>query len=333
MTSRGSPGRRRGPRLPVPRPSRRGRSPTATERSRIESLAIPPAWTDVWICPIADGHIQATGRDARGRKQYRYHPRWREVRDETKYDRMIAFGRALPRIRGASTRDLRRPGAAAREGARHGRPPARDDADPRRQRRVRPRRTDSFGLTTLRDRHVEHRRPTHPRSASAARAARCTRSTSTTGALAARSSSACQDLPGQELFQYLDEDGEPADVDSDDVNDYLREVAGDDFTAKDFRTWAGTVLAALALEELERVRLEAQAKTQRRRGDRVGRRASSGNTPAVCRKCYVHPDVIDAYLDGTLRAGLRKRPKRELSRDGSLSRHEAAVLSFLERRR
>ena len=295
---------------------------------RIRALAIPPAWTEVWICPDPDGHLQATGRDDRGRKQYRYHPRWRAVRDETKYGRMIAFARALPALRAAVARDLARPGLPRRKVLatvvrllettliRVG----NDEYA---------RANGSFGLTTLRDRHVavdgrsvqfafrgksgiRHTVELEdPRLASIVRR--------------------CRDLPGQELFQYVDDDGQVRDVDSGDVNDYLREVTGQDFTAKDFRTWAGTVLAALALEEFEAVDSRAQAKKNVVRAiERVAERL--GNTPSVCRKCYVHPAVLDAYLDGTLLETLKRRADAAMADLGRLRPEEAAVLALLRRR-
>jgi DNA topoisomerase-1 len=291
-------------------------------------LAIPPAWTDVWISPIKRGHIQATGRDARGRKQYRYHPRWRAVRDEAKYGRLIEFARALPRIRRRTDRDLRRRGlprekvlaliiqlletTLVRVGNEEY---ARDNR--------------SFGLSTLRDRHVkddggelqlsfkgksgkEHEVPIRDR-----RLARLVRE--------------CQELPGQELFQYVDADGKRQSIDSGDVNDYLREVSGEDFTAKDFRTWAGTVAASLALREF----LEVDDDAGRKKAivaaiEEVA--AQLGNTPAVCRACYVHPDVLEAYLDGTLVDALAERARGVGRGAHALRPEEAAVLGLLQAR-
>jgi DNA topoisomerase I len=270
-----------------------------TDRSRlawIRSLAIPPAWTDVWICPSQNGHLQATGRDARGRKQYRYHPRWRTQRDEAKYDRLIAFGKALPRMRTRVARDLRRSGlprervlAAVvwlldKTGIRVGNEEyARDNS--------------SFGLTTLRDRHVRvgSKRIRFRFRGKGGKAGEVEVSD---GRLA-RIVSRCQDLPGQELFAYLDEAGEVRSVGSSDVNDYLGEISGHDFTAKDFRTWAATVLAVRALTGQEPIGSATQ-------GNRKVVQAIEsvaqwlGNTPAVARKSYVDPGVIDAYLDGGL---------------------------------
>ena len=297
--------------------------------ARIRSLAIPPAWSDVWICPHPQGHIQATGRDEKGRKQYRYHPRWRQVRDEAKYGRMAAFGRALPRIREAVDADLRRDGMPRRKVLaavvqllelsliRVG-----NDEYARANK--------SFGLTTMRNRHVAVEGPTirfqfkgksgvkHRISIKDRRLAR----------VVAR----CQELPGQELFTYIDDDGEAQRIDSADVNEYLREVAGEDFTAKDFRTWAGTVLASLALQEFEAFDGEAQARRNVVQAvERVAERL--GNTPSVCRKCYVHPAVLDAYLDGSMLDALRARTDREMQKTlGDLKPEEAAVLALLQNR-
>ena len=264
--------------------------------ARIKSLAIPPAWEQVWITPRGDGHLQATGRDARGRKQYRYHRRWREVRDETKYGRMLAFAKALPRIRRRVGQDLALPGLP------------RDKVLATVVRllettRMRvgndeyARENESYGLTTLRTRQVRvngtklefrfrgksgvwHQFALHDRSlATIVRRMR--------------------DLPGYELFQYVDEDGETRAVDSADVNAYLKSIAGEEFTSKDFRTWAGTVLAAEALSECGPKNGLSHAI------ERVARQL--GNTKAVCRKCYIHPAVIDAYVDGTLAEAMTSR--------------------------
>jgi len=297
------------------------------ELRRIRTLAIPPAWTAVWICPNPLGHIQATGRDARGRKQYRYHPRWREVRNSTKYGRMIEFAAALPRIRERTDADLRRPGlpkdrvlavvvrllesTLIRVG---------NDEYAKENR--------SFGLTTMQNRHVDvsggtilfrfrgksgvqHEVDVHDRRVAP---------------VVIR----CQELPGQDLFQYLDDDGVPRGIGSDDVNAYLREVAGDDFTAKDFRTWAGTVLAVRALEELEAYESEAEAKRRVLTAiEAVAKRL--GNTRAVCRACYIHPAVLDAYLDGSLLRSPRTRVDTLAERNG-LSPEEQRVLRVLEAR-
>jgi DNA topoisomerase-1 len=297
--------------------------------SRIKGLVIPPAWEDVWICPMPLGHIQATGRDEKGRKQYRYHPRWRQVRDGAKYDRMMAFGRALPHIREQTDRDLSLPGLPRRkvlaavvqllEGSliRVG----NDEYA---------KSNHSYGLTTMRDKHVTlhgatiefrfrgksgilHKIDLHDR-----RLATIVRR--------------CQELPGQELIQYVGEDGEIRDVGSGDVNDYLREVTGSEFTAKDFRTWAGTVLAAMALQEFEAFDSRAQAKKNVVRAiERVAERL--GNTPTVCRKCYVHPGLLDAYLDGSMIDAMRQRAARAMGESlGELRPEEAAVMALLQNR-
>jgi len=297
------------------------------ERARIDALAIPPAWTDVWICPSPNGHLQATGRDARGRKQYRYHPRWREVRDETKYHRLAAFARALPRIRKRVDRDLRRH-ALSRERVVATVVRLLDVTTIRVGNDEYARENRSFGLTTLRERHVDvdgdrirfrfrgKGGKAHDVDVHDPRVARVIRR--------------CEELPGQHLFQYVNGDDEPVDLTSDDVNDYIQEAAGDEFTAKDFRTWTGTVLAAWTLDELGGT--DGAPKTQLVSAiESVA--TELGNTPAVCRACYVHPDVIDAHLDGTLRRGLGKRAGKALAKDRTrLSPQEAAVLAFLERR-
>ena len=263
---------------------------------RIRSLVIPPAWTDVWICPNPDGHLQAVGRDARGRRQYRYHPRWRQVRDERKFDRSLAFAEALPRIRKAVEKDLSLAGLPRRKVvatvvrllettlARIG------NTEYAKQ-------NGSFGLTTLRTRHInlngsevrfrfrgkggkEH--DVSVREPSVARVIRH-----------------CVDLPGYELFQYIDEDGERRTIDSSDVNEYLREASGDDFTAKDFRTWAGTLLAARHLAGLEPLELGAHGKPSAVSAAQMVAE-HLGNTPAICRKCYIPPAVLNAHLDEDL---------------------------------
>ncbi|MEO8638939.1 MAG: DNA topoisomerase IB [Chloroflexota bacterium] len=280
--------------------------------SWIRSLAIPPAWTNVWICSSQNGHLQATGRDARGRKQYRYHPRWRSQRDEVKYDRLLAFGKALPGMRRRVARDLRRSGlprervlAAVvwlleKTGVRVGNEEyARDN--------------NSFGLTTLRGRHarVGSKRIRFRFRGKGGKGGEVEISDARLARIVGR----CQDLPGQELFAYVDESGEVRSIGSGDVNDYIREISGQDFTAKDFRTWAGTVLAVRALAAQEPVVSQAQAKHNVVRA--IGSVAEwLGNTPAVARTSYVHPSVIDAYLDG------------DVIRQGS----EAAVLALLRRR-
>ncbi len=293
------------------------------ELRRIRALAIPPAWTDVWICPIANGHLQATGRDARDRKQYRYHPRWRATRDETKYGRMIAFGEALPRIRARVEEDLARPGLP-REKVLATAVKLMELTAIRVGNEEYAKTNDSFGLTTLRDRHVE---------VSGARVHFEFRGKSgkrhvidVDDRRLARIVKRCQDIPGYELFQYLDEHGERRAIDSADVNDYLREISGEEFTAKDFRTWAGTVLAAAALQEIGPG--VTQTATKRNLTQAVARVAEQlGNTPAICRKCYVHPALLDGYLDGTLVDALAKLASTATA-DG-LRADESVVLAFL----
>ena len=296
---------------------------------RIKRLAIPPAWTEVWICPRDDGHIQATGRDARGRKQYRYHSDWRAVRDETKYERMIAFGRALPRIRRRIARDLRRPGLG-REKVLGTMVRLLETTLVRVGNEEYARANGSVGLSTMQDRHVAVKRGTlrfqfkgksgrrHDIELHDPRLARIVRRV--------------QELPGQELFQYVDENGTQQDVKSEDVNDYLRAIAGAEFSAKDFRTWAGTVLAAIALRQFEAFDTKSQAKKNLVAAiERVAERL--GNTPAVCRKCYIHPVILESYLDGTTVELVRQRAEDALShRLSSLSGAEGAVLAFLQER-
>lgn len=291
---------------------------------RIRSLAIPPVWTDVWICPDPRGHIQATGRDAKGRKQYRYHARWRGVRDETKYDRLPAFGRALPVIRRRTEEDLERPGLP-REKVLAAVVRLLEATLIRVGNQEYARRNRSFGLTTLRDRHVDVNGSsiTFQYRGKAGKAYR----TGLRDRRLARVVRRCQDLPGQELFQYVDGDGGRQTVESGDVNAYLREITGQDFTAKDFRTWAGTVLAFVALREAPPADSEAGARRAVVRAvESVAERL--GNTPAVCRKAYVHPAVIQAYLEGALPDPAC--PAAE-SLPG-LSAEEAAVLALLQER-
>jgi DNA topoisomerase-1 len=262
--------------------------------ARIKSLAIPPAWTDVWICPSPRGHLQATGRDARGRKQYRYHPRWRETRDDTKYGRMLAFGEALPSIRAKVEEQLRRR-TLGRKLVLAAVVALLDLTYIRIGNEEYARTNKSFGLTTMRDRH-----------ASIAGGQLRFRFRGKAGKVhsydlrdrrLARIVKRCQELPGQELFQYVDDSGVPHPIGSADVNDYLREISGQEFTAKDFRTWAGTVLAVETLARCEPCETQTALKhdvveTIKAVAERLG------NTPSICRKCYVHPAVIQSYLDG-----------------------------------
>ncbi len=288
-------------------------------------MAIPPAWTDVWICPDPRGHLQATGRDARRRKQYRYHPRWREVRDANKYERMVPFGRALPRIRARTERDLARPGLP-REKVLAAVVQLLDTTLIRVGNDGYARDNGSYGLTTMRRRHAtvvgstiefrfrgksgkRHRVVVHDRRL-------------------ARVVKRCHELPGQELFGYLGDDDEPHDVGSADVNAYLREISGKDFTAKDFRTWAGTVSMACALRAFDTIGSEAEGKRNIVRAiEQVA--DTLGNTPAVCRRCYVHPAVLEAYLDGSIEEAWGRTGPHVGSR-GGLRPEESAVLGLLQ---
>lgn len=262
---------------------------------RIRRLAIPPAWTDVWICPSPIGHIQATGRDARRRKQYRYHERWREVRDENKFGRMAAFAKALPKIRHRVANDLKLPGLP-REKVLAAIVRLLDRTFIRVGNEEYARENKSFGLTTMRNRHVTVK-GSRLRFQFRGKSGRH-HEVDVTDRRIAKIVSRCQDLPGQELFQYIADDGEVRDIASQDVNDYLRETAGEEFTAKDFRTWGGTVLAGMALSIQEKFETKKQAKANIK--EAISAVAQFlGNTPAVCRKCYVHPAVIEAYLKGT----------------------------------
>jgi DNA topoisomerase I len=296
------------------------------ELERIKSLGIPPAWTNVWICPRPNGHIQATGRDAKGRKQYRYHPRWREVRDATKYDRIIAFGEALPRIRKQTSHDM------SLSGLPYEKVVATvvqllDATLIRVGNEEYARENNTFGLTTLRSEHVDvsgseiefnfrgKRGKEHTIGVKDRRLAKIVKR--------------CQELPGHELFQYYDDDKVLRTIESDDVNEYLQKITGQNFTAKDFRTWGGTVVATRMLEELGTFESETQAKKNVVQAIKAAS-TELGNTPAICRKCYVHPGIIDAYMNGSLLNFLKLHSEKELaaSTDG-LRPDEAVVLAFL----
>ena len=296
---------------------------------RINRLASPPAYNDVWICPTPNGHTQATGRDDRGRKQYRYHERWREVRDENKYERIIVFGQALPKIRRRLNKDLALPGLP-RNKVLATVVQLLERTFIRVGNEEYARENKSFGLTTMRNRHVDvdgsnvrfsfrgKSGVNHEVDVDDRRVAKIVRK--------------LQDLPGQELFQYVDKEGEKHSVTSEDVNDYLREITGQDFTAKDFRTWAGTVLGAMALQAQDAFENKTQAKKNVK--DAISAVAKIlGNTPAVCRKCYLHPAVLETYLDGGLIEGLKQQTEKTLSESlPDLRSDEAAVLSFLQER-
>jgi DNA topoisomerase I len=296
---------------------------------RVRRLAIPPAWTGVWICTKANGHLQATGRDARGRKQYRYHPQFREVRESTKYEHMMDFARALPAIRAKlaehmALRGLPREKVLAtvvhllestliRVG--------NDDYA---------RENKSYGLTTLRNPHVSVE-GSQLRFRFKGKSGK-TWQLQVRDRRVAKIVKACQELPGQKLFEYLGDDGEPREVTSADVNAYLHDITGRDITAKDFRTWAGTVMAALALREFEAFDSQAGAKKNLRAAiERVASRL--GNTPTICRKCYIHPEILSSYAEGALLLEIRQEVESELREDlATLKPEEAAVLGLLEAR-
>jgi DNA topoisomerase I len=293
---------------------------------RISRLVIPPAWSDVWICPSPNGHIQATGRDARGRKQYGYHERWREVRNEDKYDRMISFGKALRKIRKRVKKDL------ALAGLQRSKVLGTivlllEQTLIRVGNEEYARENNSFGLTTMQDRHVDVA-GSKLRFRFRGKSGR-EHEVDVTDRRIARIVSRLQDLPGQDLFQYVDDNGDVRDITSQDVNEYLREITGQDFTAKDFRTWSGTVLTAVALNVVGPFETQKQAKANVKSA--IGAVAKIlGNTPAVCRKCYIHPAVLESYSEGNLIEGLRKRTGKDLEKKGvDLRFAEAAILRFL----
>jgi len=296
---------------------------------RIRKLAIPPAWTDVWICRDPNGHLQATGRDQRGRKQYRYHPRWREVRDDAKYGKLLIFARVLPLIRTRVDEDLKRPGL----------PRERVLAAVVRLIELTlfrvgnseyAKKNKSFGLTTLRDRHVRIN-GSHIHLSFRGKSGNRYESDINDRRLA-RIVKGCRDLPGYELFQYLDDEGHQHAVGSEEVNAYLREITGEDVTAKDFRTWAGTQLAAKALKGFRDLDSEAKRKKAIVRAvENVA--AHLGNTPAICRRCYIHPAIFDGYIEGTLLEMLANKTAAYLKKNiDNMSAEEAAVTAFLRLR-
>jgi DNA topoisomerase-1 len=296
---------------------------------RIKTLAIPPAWTDVWICAKPDGHVQATGRDARGRKQYRYHPRFREVRESTKYHHMLAFAESLPAIRRRAQKDLTLSGLP-REKVLATIVRLLEATLIRVGSDEYARANKSYGLTTLKNRHVavEGSALKFNFKGKSGKVWKL----DVRDRRIAKVIRACQDLPGQELFQYVDDDGETRDVTSTEVNAYLREISGEDITAKDFRTWHGTVLAALALQEFAKFDSEAGAKRNVR--DAIQKVAARlGNTPTICRKCYIHPEIISTYVEGSLLLETKRKVEEELRQDlAALSPEEAAVLTLLRHR-
>ena len=295
------------------------------ELKRIRALAIPPAYIDVWICPSPNGHIQATGRDARGRKQYRYHPKWREVRDETKFGRMLAFSQALPKIRARVERDLSLPGLP-REKVLATVVRLLECTCIRVGNEEYAKSNRSFGLTTLQDRHVEIS-GSNLRFEFRGKSGKVHKVDLNDRRLA-RIVERCQDLPGEDLFQYLDEDEVRQTVGSGDVNEYIREISGQEFTAKDFRTWAGTLLAIEALTSIGPYSTQRHAKSNVLRAiDQVSEQLN--NTRAVCRKYYVHPAVFESYMEGKLLEHLGNGSKQSSKDD--LAADEAAVVRLLQR--
>ncbi len=294
----------------------------------IRALAIPPAWTDVWIAPTRNAHLQATGRDARGRKVYRYHPRWREVRDAEKYERLIDFARALPRIRRRTRRDLRR-GGLPREKVLALVVRLLEETLIRVGNEEYARDNRSYGLSTMKDRHARVR-GAEIRFTFRGKSGR-EHEIGLRDRRLARLVKRCQEIPGQMLFQYRAEDGTRVPVTSGDVNDYLREISGQDVTAKDFRTWAGTVAAAMALREFRQLDDDAGRRLAVVRAiEQVAEQL--GNTPAVCRACYVHPEVIERFLDGTMVDALSRRAVGVGRGAHALRSGEAAVLGLLQAR-
>ena len=291
---------------------------------RIGRLAIPPAYHDVWICRLPNGHIQATGRDDRGRKQYRYHERWRVIRDENKYDRILTFAAALPKIRRRVQADLKLP-ELKREKVLAAVVQLLERTFIRVGNEEYARQNKSFGLTTMKDHHVKVRGKKlrfrfrgkagkeHEVDFMDRRIAKIVRK--------------LQDLPGQDLFQYFDDDGKLCDVTSQDVNNYLREITGEDFTAKDFRTWAGTVLTAMALNAEEKFATKREAKSNLKNAIAAAAKLLR-NTPTICRKCYVHPAIVESYLNGDLIEGLQTTLD-EAEEIPDFSGDERAVLNFL----
>jgi DNA topoisomerase I len=296
------------------------------ELKRIRSLAIPPAWEKVWICAQANGHLQATGIDAKGRKQYRYHPTWRTVRDEAKFERLLSFAEVLPKIRAKVDEDMRRPDLS-REKVLATIVRLLEVSLIRIGNEEYAKENNSFGLTTMRNRHVEVEGATIKfqfRGKSGKK-----HNVEVSDRRVARIIQKCQDLPGQQLFQYEDQAGEVAAIGSEDVNDYLQRITGQPFTAKDFRTWAGTILAAIALGKME----EVDSQTLAKKNIVTAIEAVAGllgNTVAICRKCYIHPAVPTSYLEGTLARTLRVKADAQIAEHlHELKPEEAAVITLL----
>ncbi|MBD2256355.1 DNA topoisomerase IB [Pseudanabaena sp. FACHB-2040] len=297
----------------------------ARERQRIEALRIPPAWQDVWICPRLNGHLLATGRDAKGRKQYLYHPDWNKIRNEAKFSRMLAFGLALPKIRERVDQDLRKQ-KLSREKVLAVVVRLLEETFIRIGNDEYAQKNRSFGLTTLRDRHVEITGSTlkfqfRGKHGIEHEIELCDRKL-------AKLVKRCRDIPGYELFQYYDEDGQRQCIGSEDVNSYLREITEDTFSAKDFRTWAGTVETALALKEIGPFTSKTQANRNIVQAIKdVAKQL--GNRPSTCRKYYVHPAIVEAYENGTLLPALDPDNAPAFP-DNGLNFEENAVLLLLE---
>ncbi len=299
--------------------------------ARIKSLVIPPAWSDVWIAPRENAHLQATGRDAKGRKQSRYHPKWRETRDETKYERMMHFAAALPRIREHVEGDLSLPGLPRRK-VLATIVKLMEETHIRVGNAEYAKENKSYGLTTMRNKHVEVEGSEITFSFQGK--SRVQHTISLRDRRLAGIIKRCSDIPGYELFQYLDKEGERHSIDSADVNEYLHEITGEHFTAKDFRTWAGSVLACEMLHGLEPFSTETQAKKNVVEAIKaVAERL--GNTPSICRKCYVHPVVLEAYLGGKTLEAVKEEVKHEveeaLEEGHALRRQERALVELVER--
>ncbi len=297
------------------------------ELNRFKALVIPPAWTKVWICPLPNGHLQATGRDEKGRKQYRYHPDWQRIRSQTKFNRTIAFGSTLPLIREKTEEhlNLRK---LSREKVLATVARLLETTCIRVGNVEYAKENSSFGLTTMRNRHVEisgskvrfqfrgKSGVQHELELNDRRIARIVKQ--------------CRDLPGYELFEYFDENGDRQTISSDDVNAYLKEITGEEFTAKDFRTWAGTVAAAQTLTELGEFTSQTQAKKNITEAIKQAAK-QLGNRPATCRKYYVHPAIIDAYMDGSLLSTMKEQEEQETQDSPyALNAQERGVLAVLE---
>jgi len=296
---------------------------------RVKSIGVPPAYENVWICPQANGHLQATGIDARGRKQYRYHTKWRSTRDENKFHHILHFGDVLPKVRERIEKDIKLTGLP-KDKVLACVVSLMEKTLIRVGNAEYAKSNQSYGLTTLRRKHID---VTGSKISFQFKGKSNKEwSLSVNDRRIANIVNKCADIPGHELFKYLGEDGSKHDVTSSDVNSYLQEITGEHFTAKDFRTWSGTVLAALALTEFEKYDSEAQAKKNVVQAiEHVAKQL--GNTPAICRKCYIHPEVINSYLTGDLADSIRQEIDNKMKKDyGHLSDEEIMVLAFLKKR-